>query len=211
MEDMSRESKLGFIGPVISLTTITVAILLSPGFTWPGNALSDLGHYTRTDLGPYKLQGAIIFNGGLILTALLMLYFTHWLMKRTTDFPTKIGFLPLLVSLLFLIAIGIFSENFSFFYNIHFVVSVGFFFSFPFAMWIIGGSWLRFKKLRWFAVISILLPFLSVYVWYLHFVGNPFWTGAAIPEIITAMSAILWTWTINYMHYTGRLEQVMQK
>ncbi len=209
MTEMTRETKLGFLGPLIAISTIIVAILLSPGFTWPGNALSDLGHYTRTDLGPYKLIGAVIFNSGLILTGLVMLYFVYRLSKRTADLPTKIALYPLMVSLLFLVSIGIFSENFSDFYNIHFVVSVGFFFSFPFAMWIVGGSWLRFKHLRLFAVISLLLPFLSVYVWYLHFVGNPYWTGAAIPEIITAASAIFWAWTINYMQYKGALADII--
>jgi hypothetical membrane protein len=206
MTEMSRETKIGFFGPVIALVTIAVAILLSPGFTWPGNALSDLGHYTRTDLGPYKLIGAIVFNSGLIITGLVMLYFVYWITKKTTDMPTKVGFVPLMIALVFLISIGIFSENFG---EIHFWVSVGFFFSFPFAMWIVGASWLRFPNLRWFALISLLLPLLSIWAWYLHFVGNPYWTGAAIPEIITAMSAILWAWVINYMHYKGKLSRVM--
>jgi hypothetical membrane protein len=207
MTEMSRETKLGFFGPLIALVTIVVAILLSPGFTWPGNALSDLGHYTRTDLGPYKMIGAIVFNSGLIITGFVMLYFVYWIAKKTTDMPTKVGFIPLMIALAFLISIGIFSENFG---EIHFWVSVGFFFSFPFAMWIVGTSWLRFRSLRLFAVISLLLPLISIWAWYLHFVGNPYWTGAAIPEIITAMSAILWAWTINYMHYRRRLSGVIE-
>lgn len=206
MPEMSRETKVGFFGPLIALITIAVAILLSPGFTWPGNALSDLGHYTRADLGPYKLIGAIVFNSGLIVTGLVMLYFTYKIIKKTIDMPTKVGFIPLMVALVFLISIGIFSENFG---EIHFWVSVGFFFSFPFSMWIMGASWLRFPSLRWFAVVSLLLPLLSIWAWYLHFVGNPYWSGAAIPEIITAMSAILWAWAINYMHYKRKLSLVI--
>ncbi|MCK5265997.1 MAG: hypothetical protein KAR03_10355, partial [Candidatus Thorarchaeota archaeon] len=63
---MPKYTKIGFFAPLIALATIAIAILLSPGFDWFSNALSDLGHYTRTDLGPYKLMGAIVFNGGLI-------------------------------------------------------------------------------------------------------------------------------------------------
>ncbi|RLI54753.1 MAG: hypothetical protein DRP09_11995 [Candidatus Thorarchaeota archaeon] len=205
---MPRETRIGFLGPAIALITISLAILLSPGFTWPGNALSDLGHYTRTDLGPYKLLGAIVFNGGLILTGLTMLYFVFSTMKKTTDMPTKIGLVPIFISLLFLIGIGVFSENFG---DIHFIVSVGFFLTFPFSMWIVGISWLRFPRLRLFAIISLLLPFISVQVWWMHFVGNPYWTGAAIPEIITAMSAILWVWAFNYLHYRGALEGIVSQ
>jgi hypothetical membrane protein len=114
--------------------------------------------------------------------------------------------IPLIISLIFLISIGIFSENFG---DIHFYVSVGFFLFFPFAMWITGISWMRFKPLRPFAAISLILPFLSVVFWWFHFVGNPYWTGAAIPEIVTAMSAILWCWTINYFHFRGKLEEIV--
>ena len=203
---MSRETKIGFLAPLIALIAITVAILISPGFTWPGNALSDLGHYTRTDLGPYKLLGAIIFNSGLILTGLMMLYFTIWFARQCTDTPTRFGIFPLIISLLFLISIGIFSENFG---EIHFYVSIGFFLTFPFSMWILGIAWFRFSRLRLFSVVSLLLPFLSVVFWWLHFVGNPYWTGAAIPEIVTAMSAILWCWVINYFHFTGKLEGIV--
>ena len=204
---MSRETRLGFLAPLIALVAITVAILISPGFTWPDNALSDLGHYTRTDLGPYKLLGAIIFNSGLILTGLVMLYFAIWFTKQSTDTPTRFGIIPLMISLLFLISIGIFSENFG---EIHFIVSVGFFLTFPFSMWIIGLAWMRFRHLRPFALVSLILPFLSVVFWWYHFVGNPYWTGAAIPEIVTAMSAILWSWTINYFHFKGKLEDIVR-
>ncbi|MBN2230252.1 MAG: DUF998 domain-containing protein [Candidatus Thorarchaeota archaeon] len=204
---MERTTKVGFFAPFIALFCIALAILLSPGFDWFVNALSDLGHYTRTDLGPYKLIGAIIFNGGLITTGLLMLYYTIWFFRETKDAPTRIGVLPLLVSLMFLIAIGIFSENFG---ELHYWVSVGFFLTFPFSMWIVGIVWLRFKHLRWFSIISILLPFLSVVMWADYLNGTSIWQQA-IPEIITAFSAIVWLWVINLLHYQGKLGQIIHE
>jgi hypothetical membrane protein len=196
---------IGFFGPLVALVCIIVTILLSPGFDWFVNALSDLGHYTRTDLGPYKLIGAIIFNSGLIVTGLLMLYYALWFVRGTTDTATKIGFLPLVISLCFLISIGIFSENFG---DLHYWVSVGFFLTFPFSMWFIGLAWLRFARLRWFCVLSLIIPFLSVFMWADYLNGTSIWQEA-IPEIITAFSAISWLWIINLLHYQGKLEQVM--
>lgn len=203
--NMSKYTKIGFFGPLIALSTIVLAILLSPGFDWFTNALSDLGHYTRIDLGPYKFVGAIVFNGGLVVTSILMLLFTLWFLKWTKDIPTKIGIIPLVISLIFLMGIGILSENFPPF---HYWVSVGFFLTFPFSMWFIGIGWLRFSNLRLFSLLSILLPFLSLYMWADVMLGTPIWTNVAIPEIVTALSAIVWLWIINMLHYQGKLEMI---
>jgi hypothetical membrane protein len=206
LSKLSLPIKIGFFAPLIALICILVAILLSPGFDWFVNALSDLGHYTRTDLGPYKLIGAIIFNGGLILTGLLLLYFTVWILKRTKDIFTKVGIAPLLLSLCFLISIGVFSENFG---DIHYYVSVGFFLTFPFSMWLIGIGWLRYPHLRWFCVVSLLLPFISVFMWADYLNGTSIWQQA-IPEIVTAFSAILWLWIINLLYYRGNLADIFE-
>jgi len=41
----------GLSDPLIALGVIALAILLSPNFSWVDKALSDLGHWTRTDIG----------------------------------------------------------------------------------------------------------------------------------------------------------------
>ena len=189
----------GILGPVVALSLVLLAVASSPWFTWEGNALSDLGHYFRVDIGPNPLIRAIIFNAGLIITGLIMMYFTLLFMKNTKDIPTKIGLLPFVAAIIFLIAIGVFSENFP---PIHFNVSVGFFFSFPWAMWFVGLNWLRFPSLRWFSLISILLPFISIYLWMLP------WDGVAIPELLTAFTAIAWVWIVNYLDYNGKLSDI---
>ncbi|MHA1636815.1 MAG: DUF998 domain-containing protein, partial [Candidatus Thorarchaeota archaeon] len=191
--------------PLFALIGITVAILVSPNFTWWGNALSDLGHYTRTDLGDFQIISAIVFNSGLIITGILMLYFSILFFKGLREPFTKVGFLIFIISCMFLIAIGVFSENFS---PTHFIVSVGFFLTFPFAMWAIALSWMRFPDLRWFAVISLVLPFLSLFMWTDLGIGS-IWEGVAIPEIVTSLSAIAWVWSVNFLHHKGKLSAVM--
>ena len=211
IKQMPKYTKIGFFAPFIALIAITIAILLSPGFDWFQNALSDLGNYTRTDLGPFKLVGALVFNSGLIVTALLMLAYTVWFFKWTKDTPTKVGIIPLLISLCFLIGIGIFSEDIGAAeiagLSIHYWASFGFFLTFPFAMWIVGIGWLRYKNLRWFSVISLILPFLSIFMWGDYLLGTSIWQQA-IPEIVTALSAIAWLWIINLLQYQGKLEAV---
>ncbi len=202
--NIPKYTKIGFFAPLIALATIAVSILLAPGFDWIINALSDLGNYTVFFLSPYKLVSAIIFNSGLIVTGILMMLYAVWFLKWTKDVPTKIGVIPLLISLAFLIGIGVFSENFG---ELHYWVSVGFFLSFPFSMWIIGIGWLRFSNLRWFSVVSIILPFLSVVMWADYMNGTSPWQQA-VPEIVTAFSAIVWLWIINLMQYQGKLNMI---
>lgn len=202
---MPRLVFIAFLGPIIALCSIILAVLLSPSFIWQSNALSDLGHYIRIDIGPNPVVRAAIFNSGLIITGFFMLYYLYAFFRNTSDLPTKIGMLPFSGSVVFLIAIGVFSENFR---PIHGWVSVAFFFSFPFAMWFLGIAWLRFPSLRWFSVISFLLPFVSIYIWWGTFNGLMPWTGAAIPELLTAFTAIGWIWTINLLYWKERLSLI---
>jgi len=194
---------LGIIGPIIALVAISVAIILSLSwFTWDGNALSDLGNYDN------GLLAAIVFNVGLVLAGALLLIFSYSFTKVIKDLPTKIGFIPFFIALIFLIAIGVFSENAG---AIHFYVSVGFFGSFPFAMWFVGLGFLRFRKFWWFSLISIIMPFFSIYMWTSWFGGSfPFWSGNAIPEITTAFTGIGWLWLIWILYDRSDLSIITQ-
>lgn len=142
IREVPKPILMAAIAPIFALTCITVAILISPNFSWTGNAMSDLGHYLRTDIGPNPVVRAVIFNAGLAVTGTAMVYYSIWLIRQLTDLPTKIGIIPYFIASVFLTAIGVFSENFS---PTHYIVSVGFFFSFPWAMWFIGLGWLRFR------------------------------------------------------------------
>ncbi len=192
---------IGFLGPLVALVCIAIAIFISPWFSWFDNALSDLGNYNN------GMAAAVVFNAGLIVTAVLMLYFAVTLLRALKDWPTRIALIILVVSLGFLASIGVFSENFG---SLHFYVSVGFFLTFPFAMWTIAISWLRYRKLWWFCLISFLLPFVSFYMWTSYFGGALPWTGVAIPEIVTSVTAIGWILVINLLHKWGLLKQLAE-
>lgn len=198
---IKRPYLIGLFAPIIALVCILIAILLAPYWTWTGNALSDLGHYTRTDIGPNPMVRAIAFNSGLIITGILMIYATLNFYRDQDAEMGKLSMIILMISEGFLVAIGIFSENFGY---IHYVVSVGFFFTFPFAMWIASADWLWKKRIRWLGIISLLLPFVSYWIWMGYFNGAfTTWTNVAIPEITTAGSCIVWVWLIVISHIRG--------
>lgn len=204
---LSRVGILGLFGPFIALVCIVIAIVLSPLWTWEGNALSDLGHWFRTDIGPNPSVRAFVFNFGLVTTGVIVFYFSFWFVRRIDDTISKIGFLPFFSALIFLILIGILSEDFG---EAHFIVSVGFFFSFPWAMWIMALGFMRYRHLWWFAIISFILPFFCVYMWAGWYGGIfPLWTGNAIPEITTALTGIGWLWVMWFLYYKEQLTAIM--
>ncbi|TFG10594.1 DUF998 domain-containing protein [Candidatus Thorarchaeota archaeon] len=189
-QNQNRMLLLGIVGPLVSLLCIALAIPLSPWFTWFGNALSDLGNYNN------GFAVAILFNSGLIISGLSCFLFTIWFLTKTRSIALRFGMIVFAISNVFLILIGIFSENAG---SIHFTVSVGFFATFPFAMWIAAADFLRFKETRLYSIPSIVLPFASIYLWYITFTDSAPWTGVAIPEIVTALTAILWLYLLCAM------------
>lgn len=190
-------ARIGLIAPLIALGGIALAILLSPNFSWVENALSDLGHWTRTDIGPNPFPRALIFNLGLGTTGSLLTLSILVLMRDLPDRPTVIALVPFLLAAGFLTSIGLFSEDTWIRIgdaSLHYLVSLGFFLTFPFAMWFMGLSWLRFPHVRWFSTVSLALPFVSICLWWGTIRGLCPWTGVAIPEFLTALTAIIWFW-----------------
>ncbi len=199
---MDRKSLVGLFGPLVAVAAILTAIALSPWFTWEGNALSDLGRYSN------GLPAAIVFDAGLVLTGVMMLLFTIWYIQKVSDVFTKIGLVPYVVATIFLILIGVLSEDFGY---IHFVVSVGFFASFPFAMWMVCIGFLRYMNLRWFSLLSIILPFFSLYMWAGYYGGFfPYLAGNAIPEFTTALTAIAWIWILLFLERRNKLSMILK-
>jgi hypothetical membrane protein len=201
LKGLALPELIGFIGPLVALVCIFTAIFMSPWFTWGGNALSDLGNYNN------GVAAAVVFNAGLIVTGLLMMYVSVSLFKSLRDWPTRLALVALVVSLLFLIGIGVLCEIFGI---LHFYVSFGFFVSFPISMWILSLAWLRFRNLWWFCLVSVLLPFVSLYMWVTTYSGTQPWTGVAIPEMITSVTAIGWIWIIGLLHHKGLLNRIIK-
>ncbi|MHA1483869.1 MAG: DUF998 domain-containing protein [Candidatus Thorarchaeota archaeon] len=200
--DIPGSNLAAFLGPLIGLLSIPIAVLLLPGFSWQSNPLSDLGSWYRTDLGDLQVLSAVIFNGGLIIGGLLLLYFTVSFFRMLNDWLTKIAMIAFMATCIFLASVGVFSEDFPL---PHVLAALGFFLSIPIALGITGLAWLRFRELRLFAILTLILSVVS----YLTIFNA--WASIAIRELAEALIAIGWIWVVNYLHHTGRLSSIVSK
>ncbi len=144
----------------------------------------------------------MVFNGGLIIGGLLLLYFTVSFFRMLNDWPTKIAMIAFMATCIFLVSVGIFSEDFPL---PHVLAALGFFLSIPIALGIAGLAWLRFRELRLFAILTLVLSAVS----YLTIFNA--WSSIAIRELAEALIAIGWIWLVNYLHHTGRLSSIVNK
>ena len=200
--NMPRENQIGFLAPLIAMLCIATSTSILQNFDWSSNPLSDLGSWFRTDLGDLQILSAILLNGGLIVTGLLIAYFVVWLIRQSNDLPTKIGLLLFTGTALLLAGVGVFSEDFPL---PHLWTAVPFFFSIPIALGILGLVWLRFSEIRIIGVVSILFSLLSILI-----IVQP-WIDLSIAvfETVEALVATGWLWFINYMQYSGKLSRVL--
>lgn len=200
--EMPRPILLGFIGPLIGLIGIALSILISPGFTWQDNALSDLGSYFETDLGDYQLVSAISFNSGLIISGIFQLYFATHFFKNLDDWLTKLAMIGFMVTCVALSLVGVFSKNFGY---LHQISAIAYFLAIPITLTIAGIAWLRFSEIRWFAWNSLLFAVTNIVV-----IFQSSW-GVAVREISNGLIVIGWIWVINYLYYKGKLVVVLKK
>lgn len=200
--NMPKENQIGFLAPLIAFICILFSSSILPNFDWSSNPLSDLGSWYRTDLGDLQILSAVLFNGGLIVTGLLSLYFIVWLIRQSSDIPTKIGLLFFAGTSILLAGVGVFSEDFT---GFHYWTAVPFFFSIPIALGVVGVIWLRLPEMRTLGGTSILLSLLSLLIMF-----QPWITlSIAVFETIEALIAMGWLWFVNYMHYSGKLTRVL--
>lgn len=114
----------GIVTPLVAFTCTSLAITLSPQFSWTDNALSDLGIV--------KGATSTLFNTGLILGGILAAAFGlglfTFLEQNTLG---KLGAILFTLAAAALTAIGIFPENAR---PMHLYASVAFFILLPVAM-----------------------------------------------------------------------------
>ncbi|ADM27168.1 Protein of unknown function DUF998 [Ignisphaera aggregans DSM 17230] len=153
---------------VIPLLFISIAIAMSDWFNIYDNALSDLGHATRSKVAP-------IFNIGLSLGAFLLTIFAINYVKDIS----RILMILLLLCAFLLNLVAVFDEVYG---KLHYWVSVAFFISL--ALLLAGYGY--FMKQIVLATIAIAI---GVIAWYIHMVYRiP--RGAAIPELISIFISI---------------------
>jgi len=155
----------------IPLLSIAVAAVLSGWFNLYENALSDLGHATRSHV-------AWIFNlglsaGGVLVVCVAVLY--------VLGVEKLVGVLLSLTGYS-LVLVAVFDEVYG---ALHFIVSVLFFTLLLVVVLVYSAR----SRRRGLLLAALIVVALNVVVWSLHFTTRVF-RGAAIPELISIFTAI---------------------
>ncbi|RLJ09554.1 MAG: hypothetical protein DRP15_03350 [Candidatus Aenigmatarchaeota archaeon] len=149
----------GVLGIIIGTTSVAIAIVISPWFSFTDNWLSDLG---------VRYPEAVFFNTGLILAGLLGSIFSLFFVKNMTGYI-------LFVSTVSLMGVGLFPETTG---PLHFYSSVMFFVSSILSMLLTG-----IKKDYHLKYIFVALAVISIAAW-LPFVDLG---RGAIREIVSSL------------------------
>ncbi|MCD6301681.1 MAG: hypothetical protein J7L82_06395 [Staphylothermus sp.] len=149
----------------LPLLLIFVSIIISPWFHIWYNALSDLGHATKSGAAPIFNLGLVI--GGYLVSILSTKYMFSYDKGRAVIL-TYTGFM--------LILIGVYDEIYG---RLHFIVSVMFFLGLI--------AYLLYISVKEKTFIPGTIAILQIIMWYPHlFRDLP--PGAAIPELIAVFS-----------------------
>ena len=169
-------SLFGIIGPLIAILAISVCIILSPWFRFDQNALSDLGH-PNSDV-------ALIFNLGLIICGILMAPFILGVSIKISNgmWLRKVAFFVFFLASLALIGIGIFTEDEI---TIHYLFSFAFFVLLLLGALLLGLSTISDNELRIIGIVCFLGALIGIVGWAID------WGGIAIPELLSALPAML--------------------
>jgi hypothetical membrane protein len=176
----------GIVGPFYAFMSIMIAIIVSPWFTWTSNALSDLGNLSKYATSPIS---SLVFNSGLIVAGIITIFAALGLiMNVKKHIGALISGVVLLVGTIALICIGLFPENFP---PWHFIFSVVLFVSIALAMLLFGGVFTFYRGTRRLGYFSLITGLIAAAPWIPYMFLN--WSvGAAVPEIISAITVYLW-------------------
>jgi hypothetical membrane protein len=175
----------GFLAPVLAFAFILLAVASYPQFSWPDNALSDLGVVSGVT--------AVLFNSGLIVSGALRFIFATGLSVFLGERASgRTGAFVSVLASLALAAIGVFPESVRF---VHYFVSVAFFVLLPVSMlFIVGAFWLMDQARM--AVFTFLVAVVAAGPWVLLF-SVRYVSGVAIPEFVSGLADAMWTLVLS--------------
>jgi len=159
----------GVVGPLVAYLFTGVSIMLSPWFSWWRNALSDLGHASKSSVAP-------IFNFGLMLAGLLVLLYAVTALRRHARYTSYYS----LASAFMLQLVATFNEVYG---SLHFAVSVLFFASLALASIVYAV-----ERRSILAMVAFLI---GLSTWVLYWAGV-YSAGVAVPEAISTIAVVSW-------------------
>ncbi len=191
-----QETWAGLLGPIIGLLFVLLAIALAPNFNWQTDALSDLGHWFRTDIGEYPIPRALVFNSGLLISGTLTIFFALVLFRDVKDIFFRFALLSIVATGLFLVGVGIFFEAID---DPHTLSALGYFLTIPIANALLGIALVRFKETRLVSIAFLILSILAVSLF------RP-WTSLAVWEYVMALVSVSGITLLSIVNQIGLLD-----
>lgn len=177
----------GFAVPIIAFGCIAAAILSYNEFSWTNNALSDLGVVSGVTMTVFNLG---VFTAGVVGFLFAVLGLFNYLRASILG---KVGSLIFAVSMVALMAIGIFNESFR---PTHYLVSVMFFVTLPLALFVITADLYRKHEVK-LAVFTLIASLVAAAPWILLFTIH-YVPDVAIPETVSGLTGCIWVIIISY-------------
>ena len=175
---MKSIAKFGVVAALAAYPFILVSVALSPWFNIYNNALSDLGNTVSNGSVGY------VYDAGLVVAGTMIFLFALFLSRKPSDRKVLVWTIPLMLSSVDLVMVGLFSENTG---HIHGVVSEVFFLmivvtmlGYSYVSWPVGSPRI--------GAVALVFGILSAVIW---FIAWP-WAGVAIQESITSGMTAVW-------------------
>lgn len=185
MEIRKKLLYLGALSPIIAYIFIFSAIAVAGTFSWPHNALSDLGiaEPWNNELVP------LLFNTGLILSGMFYALFSIGFILSRDSLVGRIGGIVILLDAIALIGIGVFPENIR---DLHMFFSVMFFVLLPIALFVLTADFYFSLKDKNLAIASLLLGLIAMIIWLAVPWKSLGVTRVAIPEFLSSLCGTIW-------------------
>jgi hypothetical membrane protein len=168
----------GVVAVVVTIGSILAATVVSPGFSWQSNALSNLG-VTSTEVGTQTT--VVLFNGGLVAGGVVGVVFGYALLRAATTRAeyAVIGLLAITLALMALV--GVFPQG----TGPHFPVAGGFYLMISVSLW--ADALVRWREgTRAWTITSGLAGTANIAAWLVWIAAGAPW-GVAVPEMIGAL------------------------
>ena len=167
----------GISSQVIGLSSLLVAVSMSPWFSWTENYVSVLG---------VKGSATTLFNSGLILTGVLSLIFAIGLGKNPLSgrLLGQLGIINLVLGSVALAAMGIFPRTTGILHN---CASLAFFWFISLGILLIVITTITTSQKIWGALSLTAVILMNVF----QLIPWP-WDGGAIPQLLSVLPWSLW-------------------
>jgi len=184
----------GVVGPIVSVVAVLLATLVDSAFSWREQALSNLGEHPDGETFVYAIETGqaefFLFNGGLLVTAVIGLGFAWVLFDGAENVVERIGAGLYAIGLVGLACVAIVHLG----HDYHFTVSVVYFVTAGFALlWYGGGRMLEGHHRYGLLTFGTGLAFALTWLLWATVVPDSAASGVAIPEFVSSMLFASWS------------------